>query len=120
MITLVKNTVEGKNKPEHLKLISREELLRRYIKFYEVIAGRPTYVSLLLQYPLAAKRLGDVLGSGKWAAEYLNRHPLLLDETLGERLSQNRRLHAGWISLSISSVRVRDLRIFRKTIRKPV
>ena len=88
MITLVKNTVEGKNKPEHLKLISREELLRRYIKFYEVIAGRPTYVSLLLQYPLAAKRLGDVLGSGKWAAEYLNRHPLLLDELWDERLSQ--------------------------------
>ena len=69
MVTLVKNTVEGKNKPEHLKIISREELLRRCIKFYEVIAGRPTYVSLLLQYPLAAKRLGDVLGNGKWAAE---------------------------------------------------
>ena len=88
MVTLVKNTVEGKNKPEHLKIISREELLRRCIKFYEVIAGRPTYVSLLLQYPLAAKRLGDVLGSGKWAAEYLNRHPLLLDELWDERLSQ--------------------------------
>ena len=88
MVTLVKNTVEGKNKPEHLKIISREELLRRCIMFYEVIAGRPTYVSLLLQYPLAAKRLGDVLGNGKWAAEYLNRHPLLLDELWDERLSQ--------------------------------
>lgn len=63
MITLVKNTVEGKNKPEHLKLISREELLRRYIKFYEVIAGRPTYVSLLLQY-----RLQRSVWATYWAA----------------------------------------------------
>lgn len=88
MTTLVKNTIEGKNESDGLKLITKEELLRRYIKFFEVIAGRPTYVSLLLQYPLAARRLGDVLGSGKWAAEYLNRHPLLLDELWDERLSQ--------------------------------
>lgn len=88
MITLVKNTVEQKRELKRHALITKDELFRRILKFYEVIAGRPTYVSLLLQYPLAAARLGDVLASGKWAAEYLNRHPLLLDELWDERLSQ--------------------------------
>lgn len=88
MITLVKNTVEQKRELKAHAMITKEELFRRFLKFYEVIAGRPTYVSLLLQYPLAAARLGDVLGCGKWAAEYLNRHPLLLDELWDERLSQ--------------------------------
>lgn len=64
MITLVKNTVEGKNKPEHLKLISREELLRRYIKFYEVIAGRPTYDFLAF----AVSRLQRSVWATYWAA----------------------------------------------------
>ena len=90
MIRLVKKTVDklsGLKLEEHT-LLSRDLLLERYLRFLEVIAGRPTYVSLLLQYPHAAERLIHVLGAGKWAAEYLNRHPLLLDELLDERLSQ--------------------------------
>lgn len=90
MILLVKKTVDnlGSLKSKEDELISKDLLLERYLHFLEVIAGRPTYVSLLLQYPSAAERLIHVLGAGKWAAEYLNRHPLLLDELWDERLSQ--------------------------------
>ncbi len=69
----------------HDSALSKEEAVLRYFRFLEVISGRSTYVSLLLQYPEAAKRVGLLLASSKWASEYLIRHPILLDELLDER-----------------------------------
>lgn len=71
---------------EFKSIISADELLERYIRLLEVIAGRPTYAALLLQYPATSKKVAKLLSSSKWAAGYLTRHPLLLDELIDERV----------------------------------
>jgi glutamate-ammonia-ligase adenylyltransferase len=60
--------------------------LVRGLAFLEGIARRGAYLALLQQYPLALKRVADMVCASNWAAEYLNRHPLLLDELLDPRL----------------------------------
>jgi glutamate-ammonia-ligase adenylyltransferase len=47
------------------------------------IARRGTYLALLQQYPQALRRLVDLIGASRWAAQYLSRHPILLDDLLG-------------------------------------
>ena len=66
--------------------VSADELLARFLRLAEVIAGRSTYVSLLNQFPQAAARVGRLLAASRWATDYLVRHPILLDELLDERL----------------------------------
>ncbi|MFN9212699.1 MAG: bifunctional [glutamate--ammonia ligase]-adenylyl-L-tyrosine phosphorylase/[glutamate--ammonia-ligase] adenylyltransferase [Betaproteobacteria bacterium] len=63
-----------------------DEALGRFAQLIEVIAGRSTYVALLTQYPQAFARVLRLLAASRWAADYLARHPLLLDELLDERL----------------------------------
>jgi len=60
--------------------------LVRGIAFLEGIARRGAYLALLQQYPLALKRVADMVCASTWASDYLNRHPLLLDELLDPRL----------------------------------
>ncbi len=60
--------------------------LARGLAFLEVIARRGAYLALLQQYPMALRRVADMVCASNWAAEYLNRHPLLLDELLDPRL----------------------------------
>uniref|UniRef100_Q47AS1 Bifunctional glutamine synthetase adenylyltransferase/adenylyl-removing enzyme n=1 Tax=Dechloromonas aromatica (strain RCB) TaxID=159087 RepID=Q47AS1_DECAR len=60
--------------------------LARGITFLEAIARRGSYLALLQQYPMALRRVADMICASNWAAEYLNRHPLLLDELLDPRL----------------------------------
>ncbi|HZX32204.1 MAG TPA: bifunctional [glutamate--ammonia ligase]-adenylyl-L-tyrosine phosphorylase/[glutamate--ammonia-ligase] adenylyltransferase [Rhodocyclaceae bacterium] len=60
--------------------------LARGLTFLETVSRRGAYLALLQQYPQALKRVADIVGSSSWAAEYLTRHPLLLDELLDPRL----------------------------------
>ncbi len=60
--------------------------LQRGLAFLEGIAGRGSYLALLQQYPMALRRVADMVCASGWATEYLNRHPLLLDELLDPRL----------------------------------
>ena len=60
--------------------------LTRGLGFLENIAKRGAYLALLQQYPMALRRVADMIGASSWATEYLNRHPLLLDELLDPRL----------------------------------
>ena len=60
--------------------------LARGLSFLEGISRRGAYLALLQQYPMALRRVADVMSASFWAAEYLNRHPLLLDELLDPRL----------------------------------
>ena len=60
--------------------------LARGLQFLESISRRGAYLALLQQYPLALKRVADLVGSSSWAADYLTRHPLLLDELLDAQL----------------------------------
>jgi glutamate-ammonia-ligase adenylyltransferase len=60
--------------------------LQRGLNFLESIARRGAYLALLQQYPMALRRVADMICASNWATDYLNRHPLLLDELLDPRL----------------------------------
>ena len=69
--------------------------LGRLVDLLETVAGRPAYLALLVQYPAAFRRVLSMIGQAKWAADYLTRHPVVLDELLdGQILEQVD--HAAW------------------------
>lgn len=56
--------------------------LSRLIDFLESIARRAAYLSLLTEYPATLSRVIRMMDASDWAARYLARHPILLDELL--------------------------------------
>ena len=60
--------------------------LSRGLDFLEIISRRGAYLALLQQYPQTLRKVADMIGNAAWAADYLNRHPILLDEFLDPRL----------------------------------
>jgi glutamate-ammonia-ligase adenylyltransferase len=60
--------------------------LARGADLIEAIAGRAAYLALLAERPAALERVTRMIGASSWAAEYIARHPLLLDELLDDRL----------------------------------
>ncbi len=61
--------------------VSRDCALR-LIALLETICRRPGYLALLAQYPIAFRRVLSMLDTSEWAAAYLTRHPVLLDELI--------------------------------------
>jgi len=59
--------------------------LARCLDLMEAVSRRAAYLALLLQYPQALDKLAQIAGSSSWAAKYLLRHPVLLDELLDAR-----------------------------------
>src|SRR5712692_9243105 len=59
--------------------------LARTLEFMETVSRRAAYLALLDEHPAALARLAQLLGASSWAAEYLNRHPIVLDELLDTR-----------------------------------
>ena len=57
--------------------------MNRLIALLETICRRPGYLALLAQYPSAFQRVLGILELSDWAATYLTRHPVLLDELIG-------------------------------------
>jgi glutamate-ammonia-ligase adenylyltransferase len=60
--------------------------LTRGVALVEAIASRAAYLALLAEHPEALERVARIIGASSWAAEFLTRHPLLLDELLDDRL----------------------------------
>ena len=60
----------------------------RLCDLIETIAGRPAYLRLLVEQRAAYEQLLRVLSQAKWAATYLNLHPVVLDELLDGQLLQ--------------------------------
>jgi glutamate-ammonia-ligase adenylyltransferase len=58
----------------------------RGLVFLETVSRRGAYLALLQQYPQALTRVADIVGASSWAADYLTRHPILLDELLDPSL----------------------------------
>jgi len=56
--------------------------LQRFLDLLEAIVRRTSYLSLLIEYPQSLQRLIRMMHSSDWAARYLIRHPILLDELL--------------------------------------
>lgn len=63
---------------------ARLPTLRRLLDFLEAIARRAAYPALLAEYPHALMRLIRMIAASDWAAQYLTRYPILLDELLDD------------------------------------
>jgi [glutamine synthetase] adenylyltransferase / [glutamine synthetase]-adenylyl-L-tyrosine phosphorylase len=59
-----------------------QEVFIRLLALLETISGRSAYLALLVEHPPVLPRLAHLLSASAWAAEYLTRHPILLDELL--------------------------------------
>jgi glutamate-ammonia-ligase adenylyltransferase len=60
--------------------------LARCLDFVDAISRRAAYLALLVEAPQALAKVAEILASSSWAAEYLTRHPILLDELLDPRV----------------------------------
>ncbi len=60
--------------------------LNRLLDFFEAIARRAAYLALLTEFPHSLDRVVRMMHASGWAATYLTRHPLLLDELLDDRV----------------------------------
>jgi len=58
--------------------------LGRLLDFFEAIARRAAYLALLTEYPHTLGRIVRMMSASDWAAKYLTRHPILLDELLDD------------------------------------
>lgn len=64
---------------------TRSLAMNRLLNFFEAIARRAAYLALLTEYPHALERVIRMIAASEWAAQYLTRHPILLDELLDDR-----------------------------------
>lgn len=64
---------------------ARSATLGRLLDFFEAIARRAAYLALLTEYPHTLERVIRMMSASDWAAKYLTRHPILLDELLEDR-----------------------------------
>jgi len=63
-----------------------EATLARGIDLIEAVARRAAYLALLAENPQALERVARIIGASPWAAGYVTRHPLLMDELLDDRM----------------------------------
>ena len=63
-----------------------DETLTRLLDLLETISRRAAYLALLQQYPQALQKVAELAASSARAAQYLQQHPILLDELLDTRL----------------------------------
>ncbi len=67
-----------------------EVCLSRLIDLLEAIGRRETYLAFFAEQPAALARLCNVLETSAWAADYIKRHPAVVDELItppGERFN---------------------------------
>jgi len=62
-----------------------DQTLLRFFDLLEAIARRSAYLSILAEYPKALFNVLDLLKASQWGAQYLTRHPHLLDHLLNSR-----------------------------------
>lgn len=60
--------------------------LARILDLLESVARRASYLALLVEYPATLQRLAKLCAASPWAAQYLARNPMLLDELLDTRV----------------------------------
>ncbi|MDO4433120.1 MAG: bifunctional [glutamate--ammonia ligase]-adenylyl-L-tyrosine phosphorylase/[glutamate--ammonia-ligase] adenylyltransferase [Alysiella sp.] len=65
-----------------------DEAIWRLLSFLETISRRSAYLAFLNHYPQARKQLANLMAQSAWLAEYLQQHPILLDELLSAQLMQ--------------------------------
>jgi glutamate-ammonia-ligase adenylyltransferase len=59
-----------------------EKILMKFLDLIEVILRRSAYLSLLREFPLVLERVLVLFSESEWGANYLIKHPHLLDELI--------------------------------------
>jgi glutamate-ammonia-ligase adenylyltransferase len=70
---------------EQPALINADQTLLRFFVLLEAVVRRSAYLSILSEYPQALSNVLALLKTSQWGAEYLTRHPHLLDYLLNSR-----------------------------------
>ena len=65
---------------------SASATLGRLLDFFEAIARRSSYLSLLTEYPHTLERVIRMMYASGWAATFLTQHPIVLDELIDESM----------------------------------
>lgn len=65
---------------------SSSATLTRLLDFFDTIARRSAYLALLTEYPHTLARVIRMMAASDWAAKYLTRHPVLMDEFLDDSI----------------------------------
>jgi len=65
--------------------VDAQAVFHRLFELLEAISRRSAYLALLTEHPTMLPRLAQLMGASQWAADYLTRHPILLDELLDPR-----------------------------------
>lgn len=60
--------------------------LYRLLDFIDAIMRRSSYLALLYEYPHTLVQLAQLMSQSSWVADYLLRHPILLDELLSDQI----------------------------------
>ncbi len=63
-----------------------DAVFARLMDLLEAVSRRSAYLALLIEHPPLLPRLATLMGASAWAAAYLTRHPILLDELLDARI----------------------------------
>ena len=87
---------ETREVPRLERLLSRAEQIAqetpnpvetqaRLTQLLETIGRRASYLALFDEYPAAFSRVAHLVSASAWAADYLRKHPIVLDELLDSR-----------------------------------
>jgi glutamate-ammonia-ligase adenylyltransferase len=63
-----------------------QSVFHRLFGLLETVSRRSAYLALLTEHPTMLPRLAQLMGASQWAADYLTRHPILLDELIDPRV----------------------------------
>ena len=74
------------------------EAAARFVDWLEPLLRRESYLALLVERPEVLNRLLRLLGLARWPAQFLLRHPGVIDELADERLLHGRFDRAGYIA----------------------
>ncbi|HKB84054.1 MAG TPA: bifunctional [glutamate--ammonia ligase]-adenylyl-L-tyrosine phosphorylase/[glutamate--ammonia-ligase] adenylyltransferase [Burkholderiales bacterium] len=72
------------------ELPNPDATFERMLNVVDSIGRREAYLALLLEYPNATARLAHLASASPWAADYLSRHPVLLDELINPQSDSER------------------------------
>jgi glutamate-ammonia-ligase adenylyltransferase len=63
-----------------------DTVFQRLFGLLDAVSRRSAYLALVVEHPPLLPRLANLMGASAWAADYLTRHPILLDELLDARM----------------------------------
>ncbi len=72
------------------RLPNPDQTLERILMLLESVGRREPYLALLLEYPATLNQVAKLCSASPWAAAYLARQPVLLDELLDVRVLYGR------------------------------